>query len=378
MSNKIIIRTLITLLVLFSSFLLLHQPVNAKIYNNTQPTIKADEVINDDVFLTGENIRLEGTINGDVYAAGGTITVTGKINGDLMAVGGTLDLNGAQIQGDLRVAGGTLTLTDVQTGDNLNIFGGNLMVKNSTVGGTTVLAAGIAELEAQIGRNLYGGAGDLTLKSAINRETILGVETLTLTETTKLMGPLTYYSVNEATINPAAQISTITRKDFQARSPQRERGFGTHFYFFLASALIGLLIIYFMPITNIITIKMREQSKEVLGWGVVISLLVFPLIILLILTIIGIPLAFFILALLLILMMVSPIFFGLALGQYILKNMGRTYYPTLISMLLGLGAYYLLTTLPLVGGIVWLLARVMTLGAFLLYQKELFRAEKNT
>ena len=47
--------------------------------------IKADEVIEDDVYVGAANFTLEGTIKGDLIVAGTNITINGTVDGDLIA-----------------------------------------------------------------------------------------------------------------------------------------------------------------------------------------------------------------------------------------------------------------------------------------------------
>src|SRR3990172_3672538 len=63
--------------------------------------IKADEVVDDDLYVSAGVFVLDGTVNGDVIAFGETITINGTINGDLMAAGSTIVING-EVSDDAR------------------------------------------------------------------------------------------------------------------------------------------------------------------------------------------------------------------------------------------------------------------------------------
>src|SRR5689334_24413321 len=71
--------------------------------------IKADEVINDDLYVTAQNFTLDGTVNGDVFVMGETITINGTVDGDLFAGGQTIVINGT-VTGDVRIGGAALQL----------------------------------------------------------------------------------------------------------------------------------------------------------------------------------------------------------------------------------------------------------------------------
>lgn len=46
-------------------------------------TINSEEIINDDLYVSGNTITINGTIKGDVLALGNTITINGVVEGDV-------------------------------------------------------------------------------------------------------------------------------------------------------------------------------------------------------------------------------------------------------------------------------------------------------
>jgi cytoskeletal protein CcmA (bactofilin family) len=82
--------------------------------------IAADEVIDDDLYVTADEFTLDGTVNGDVVALGRIITINGTVDGDVMAAGQTIVVNGT-ITGAIRMAGSALLL-----GEQASI-GGDIM-----------------------------------------------------------------------------------------------------------------------------------------------------------------------------------------------------------------------------------------------------------
>ena len=66
--------------------------------------IGAEEVIDDDLYVTAQEFILDGTVNGDVIAFAQTVTVNGRVDGDLMSAAQTVVVNG-EVTGSVRVAG---------------------------------------------------------------------------------------------------------------------------------------------------------------------------------------------------------------------------------------------------------------------------------
>ena len=49
-------------------------------------TIAKNEVIDDDLIITGQNVIVDGTINGDLVVAGGKIVINGTVNGSVLVL----------------------------------------------------------------------------------------------------------------------------------------------------------------------------------------------------------------------------------------------------------------------------------------------------
>src|ERR1043165_9592249 len=56
--------------------------------------IKADETVDDDLYLTGRSMTIDGIIDGDVIAWAQEITINGSIKGSLIAAGQCIAING--------------------------------------------------------------------------------------------------------------------------------------------------------------------------------------------------------------------------------------------------------------------------------------------
>jgi len=140
-------------------------------------------------------------------------------------------------------------------------------------------------------------------------------------------------------------------------------------YAIFCSLVVGLVLIYLSKnTTKKILAKIEADPKKTIGPGSVI-LFVLPLIILFLLfTIIGIPLALILVALWLIFIYIAKIFAALVLGQLILKKIIKKDELNLIwPLIIGTIICYLLFSIPLVGWIISLLAIFIGLGGIYLY-----------
>jgi len=109
-------------------------------------TIPANETIDDDVFISGNNVVIDGTINGILFASGQTVTLNGTVSGDAFLMGETIIVsNSAVVDGNLVLAGADITMNGSVSG---SVFGGS--------------AAMVLEKDADVGRNFYYGGFSLS------------------------------------------------------------------------------------------------------------------------------------------------------------------------------------------------------------------------
>jgi hypothetical protein len=133
----------------------------AEIITGDIAILPADQVVDDDLFIAGQTVRIEGTVLGDVFAAGNSVEVTGTIDGNLF-VGAQLFTNNGIINGGvysfsyIAVTGPTASIAD-------NMFGFAFAVQTeagSSVGRSAYAFAYQADISGQIGRdlNVYGSS----------------------------------------------------------------------------------------------------------------------------------------------------------------------------------------------------------------------------
>lgn len=80
-------------------------------------TVGPDESVAD-VLVTSGSLTLDGTAHGDVVVVGGNVELNGEARGDAVVIGGNLYVDGS-VLGDVQVIGGRVTL-----GENADVHGG--------------------------------------------------------------------------------------------------------------------------------------------------------------------------------------------------------------------------------------------------------------
>jgi hypothetical protein len=168
-------------------------------------TIGPEQVINDDLYAFGSNVQILGTVNGDVFTAGNTVTIGGTVTGGVFAAGNSVLITGTVQQG-VHAAGGTVTLSGPVAQDAVIAGGSYSMLGGASVGRDMLFAGGTGELKAPIERNLLAAASQLTLADIVGGDVRARAGTLQLTDAARVDGSLTYTSDVEAQIAPGASV----------------------------------------------------------------------------------------------------------------------------------------------------------------------------
>lgn len=349
-------------------------------------TVPAGQVIDRDFFAFGETVEISGTVNGDVYAAAGQVLVDGTINGDLLAVGGTVTISGTVAQ-DVRVAGGQVTISG-EMGRNLTVWGGNIeLTPSAAIHGGVVAGGGNIQLAAPVRHDVKIAAGNLTISNRIGGNVGATVGRIRLTSKAVVTGNLTYHSPSFALVDDLAKISgVITRKEFPREGlPSAKAILGLlaglklllTVMSFVSTFILGLLLMHFYPTSTQRAIdRLRERPMDSLGLGL-LALIGPPLLAgLLSLTVVGLPLALVALAWYFIVLYLSRVVVIAWAGQAIFQRLGKADHKRWAFMV-GLVAYFLLALIPVLGGLVTLIATLFGLGAILSTKKEAYIAARS-
>jgi len=150
--------------------------------------IGADQVINDDLVVSGNSVQILGRVTGDLVVAGGNVDARGPVGGDVIVAGGTANIAGP-VSGSLYAAGGTVILS-------------------STVGRNAVIAGGTVNCEhgAKITRDLAIQAGNATLAGTVGRDVLASAGGLLLTNTARVNRDLIATTPTKAPVAAGAVI----------------------------------------------------------------------------------------------------------------------------------------------------------------------------
>lgn len=136
--------------------------------------IPADQVINDDLIISAENVIIDGTINGDTIVAAEMVTVNGTINGNLVVNGGLVEINGS-IHGSVANFGQRLTVNGLIDG-SLYLTGVELILNPTAQISRNILFAAFSAHTlpgSSVGTDIHGTAYQVILEGSVGRNVFI-------------------------------------------------------------------------------------------------------------------------------------------------------------------------------------------------------------
>ncbi len=128
-----------------------------------------DDVVNGDLYIAGGTVTINAPILGDLIVAGGTIVVSDSVSQDLLAAGGDITINGF-VGDDIRSAGGKVRLSSEVAGDFV-VAGGEIRIdKQSIIQGNLLSAGGKTTLDGTVKGNIWGASGRFTLNGIVEQD----------------------------------------------------------------------------------------------------------------------------------------------------------------------------------------------------------------
>lgn len=353
----------------------------ADIQTSETVTVASGETIEDDLFASATTIRIDGTVAGDAYVAGEQVTITGTVEGDVFAAAQSINVSGSV--GSIRAASQSVNFSGATVDGGVTYFGNTYSSNQQTRVNDGILFFGnTGTFAGDIAHGITAFAQTVVVPGTIGTDSTITSETFRVTESATVNGPVTHRSATEPEIAPGAQIDgEIIREDrpqeMQFTSGLENAAFLFSLWSFIAALVTGavLLLIVRKPFSETANTVMKRPWAS-LGWGVIALAILGPLLLLLLLTVVGIPLAIILLGLALAALYISKFVVGIALGKVVLSWVNHSRRPRLFeSFFIGLLILYILHFIPFISFLVSLLVAILGVGAILLYATSAIRAQ---
>lgn len=358
--------------VLLIFFMLVYiQPACAfKTVSAEGPDIIIDGLIEDDLYIAGGNVIIEGTVTGDVVAAGGNVTVKGNITQDLIAAAGEVNIDGI-VGDDVRAFGGTISIMG-NVGDDVIVAGGDAHLGESgSIDGDLVMGVGQCRISGNVSGNVTGSAEILSIYGNINKNVDVTVEDLYVDPDANVLGELKYRSSSESYIPETVDADNVT---FLYQEKEEDEGFSVFWWVikYLSIVLVGLVSLAIWPTRTVRVAEgiPREPIKN-LAIGIVLVLASFVLVFVLFISLIGIPLSIALLFILLFDLYAARFFAGMWIGNIIFRKLEKQSRPWM-DLVLGVFILLLLTSIPVVGSLLYIVFTLVAVGNIYHEQRQHF------
>lgn len=311
-----------------------------------------------DLLALGGTLSLSAPIAGDALLGGGTVSVLHPVEGDMRAVGGQIIVS-APISGDLLLAGGSVVAST--TASDTRIIGGTIRLTGS--GGPVVIYGGDVTLSGNF-------AGDVE---------VIASDRVTLAEGTRIAGTFEYDAPQQAAIPASAEITgAVTYIGDSSYLPTIEQAktfalAGASVLFVVKIIAVLILAGLFAGLFPVFSQRVADKALSrtpgrfallgLLGFGMVFATPM--LILLLMVSFVGIGVAFFLGTAYILLLMLGYIYAGILAGAALSRGLMKRTQVTWKFALLGMLALYLISVVPVVGGLVSFVLFLVATGSII-------------
>ena len=370
-------------------------------------------------FRTGEHVYIDRNVDGDLYGAGGEVVARAPVGGDLVVLGGEVrvdDLVGGDliagggklrinhtVGDDIRVAGGEISLEGGAGGDVI-LLGGSLDVAGDMeIGGDLVLAGGNVRSAAKVGGKAYIAGGNIQLGGEIDGPLYLEGDTVHLEG--HIRGDVILHASSTLTIGRGAIFDGTVRYncdegevDFGNSVPRErlqfdpdlriteekssEGSMGLFGFLFFSSGFLMIWLYLMIPGSGVERISgiVGNRFLTGLGAGFLYVLLVPPIMLLLGITIVGLPLALLMGSIFFYSLFFATSFSSLVLAILLRSRMGKDWGRGML-FLVGAGIYLglvVLNGIPVLGLILNGILTLGILGGVILFVQESWKGTGGT
>ncbi|NTU69396.1 polymer-forming cytoskeletal protein [bacterium] len=357
------IKIFIILLVLMVSVPLVSFAANLKVVKDSL-IVNKDEVLTNDVYAASGNVSVNGKIEGDLAAVGGQVVVSGEVTEDILIAGGSVTISG-KINDDVRMLGGTLTISGEILGD-LVVVGGTVDIQD----------------KAKISGDVKVGSGSLRIAGETGSVDV-AVGSVVIASTAKVNGDFVYFSEADSVIETGSMIKGGTTHN----KPQADKKdfFNMYIGSKIASMLMTLIAVLFLYLVfPNKSQKIAENVKKSFWKNVLVGLgflVLSPVVlILLMVTMLGMHLAFNGFALYGVILYIGKVFAIVSLAL-IIKNMidkdSKDNKLSWVLFVLSILIYYFLKMIPIVGWLAVTLLYLSAVGATVKFYLELIKKLKS-
>ena len=325
-----------------------------------------DEPIDGNAFAAGSRVEVRERVDRSVFLSGGTVTFAGSVGRNLYAAGGEVRIEG-QVEGKARAAGGKVRVA-----------------REARIGGSAAFAGDSIEVDGAVGGGLRAFGDTIVINGSVGGDVEVAGENIRIGPDARIAGRVGYRSGRDIAVDPAAQVSGGVAELEQDRRWLRKMGRGASIFggatISFGMVLIGVLMIFAMPrFSREVTATILRKPWQSAGLGCVMLLGVPFAIIVLLVTVIGIPLALLLVFGYVVLLLLGYLVAAMFVGDTALERLGREKVESpwwrVLFMFLALIVIAIVKQVPFIGGLAVALLFIAGIGAFTMRSWRGFRQD---
>ncbi len=338
----------------------------AEIRHEQSYILSTNEVVKNDLIVSGRTVRIDGTVEGDLIVFCQSLTVNGHVAGDVIAFSHFIRLNGP-VDGNVRAFVNTAALNSI-VAKNVNAFAQNFELDSKAqVNGGAMLFVSQATLDGRVGRDVLMGTGHGQLNGFIGGNARIHGERLNIGPTAQIAGKASFRGRYQPEVSPTAKLASPLAVEIVRHRPAYTRPgyYWKQALAFAAAFIFGMVLILLMPgfVTDVV--RSTRHYGPALGFGALVLFATPILAIIACVTIIGLAVGIGGLLLWLIGLYSAQVFVGAWLGEALMGPSVGT--GALIGRLaVGLLLIRIVGALPFIGPWAKLFIIIWGLGALAL------------
>lgn len=356
----------------------------ATVFKQAENLLVPDKIM-DDAYLLANTGSINEDVLNDLYIAGGDVTINGNVGQDLVVAGGRVVVMG-DVLGDIRVIGGQVSIYG-KVGEDVLAAGGQVDIgKKSFINGNLYVASGILTLDGQVKGELKGFMGAVVLNGTVGKDVNISVEDkLFIDPAARILGNLEYKSRAEVTF-PTAVVTGKTAFTVLEKGEFMKK-FTVWFFMkkllmYASSLLLALFFLFYAP-KFVISAgeKIHKSALKAFGIGL---LTIFGVVIggiILLMTMVGVPLALIAFVSLIIAAYVGQLFVASWIGGMMFSyKKGKT--EAVKMKIFGIWAlalfiYHAVSLIPFVGWAANIVLCITGIGALVMTKAEYMQVLKS-
>jgi len=349
--------------------------------------VGADEILAGNFVKVGNVIDIAGAVKGDVIVAANSVTISGSVAGDVIVAANTVNITG-DVSGSVRIVANTVNINSYIRNNAWIMASTIVFGDKAKVGWDIYGAAATLEVRGPVTGNIWATGANIILANQTSKNVYLSVDKegqILLYPTAKINGDLTYKAASDKQLmlQPGAKIlgkTTKTELAVTTAATKEAKGFfGLGLVLFKTFGFFGLLVVGLLLIALIpkwlikVSETMQQQPSVSVGWGVVFFFLAPVAFVFLLITLIGIPLALIILPVYFISLFIAKVVLSLVVGIWLFARLSSNKYKSSLiwPLAVGLLVVMVVTSIPIFGWLIGLVAVWWALGGIIQVQKSI-------